>query len=323
MAKKEAVRDTGIVALVPADIPRPLPASKGRGRVAIIPGSVAIHAGETEADALAFAASLRDSFARYQEAHPALPATGHDMTMRGTDAKTGKPVPLAPIPPTPPRVGPVYRSRLSDGLAEHRCDATAGKVRVKYLIQPERGSRAYCVACVPDREPVKGIPVKCAECDATSYHGRYSYSAAESHEYRPVPVVTADTVTPLDIIDVPRIIPADLCEPYGRNVPRSGPPPRVVPAPVPPEPTRKARATRKATDKAPAKTTVPAAPRIVPIVQPEPARKAERGHRPAACERCGRADFKTDKGRAWHVENNPECAKYARADRHAYVALAS
>jgi hypothetical protein len=41
---------------------------------------------------------------------------------------------------------------------------------------------------------------------------------------------------------------------------------------------------------------------------PTPA-PAERDHRPDPCERCGRT-FRTDKGRAWHVANNPQCVKW-------------
>jgi hypothetical protein len=39
----------------------------------------------------------------------------------------------------------------------------------------------------------------------------------------------------------------------------------------------------------------------------------------APCPRCGRSDWRTPKGRAWHVENNPECGKYRRPDRHEYA----
>lgn len=346
MSASKAVRDTGIVALVPADIPRPLPASKGRAAVAILPGKVAIHAGESESDALAFAAALRASYAAYLEAHPRQEATGHDMTMRAT--VRGKPAPLAPIPPTPS--GPLHPSRLSDGLVAHRCDAApGGRVRTKYV-----RDRA-CVACEPDSSALRErhIPSHCGDCDSREWHAgpsaHYSHPLRRDHEYRPVPNDPLPVVPDIAYLDVPRIIPADLCEPYGRNVPRSGTAPRVAPALPAPEP--KPRATRKATAPKPVRepivdcgypgcgvrakyahehepepvreTTVSPEPRIVVPIVPEPARKPERGYRPEPCARCGRADFKTDKGRSWHVENNPDCAKYARPERHAYVALAS
>ena len=37
------------------------------------------------------------------------------------------------------------------------------------------------------------------------------------------------------------------------------------------------------------------------------------------CPRCLRVDFKTDKGRTWHVENNPECTRYVKPGEHAYA----
>lgn len=40
---------------------------------------------------------------------------------------------------------------------------------------------------------------------------------------------------------------------------------------------------------------------------------------PLACERCGRTDFRTPAGRAWHVENNPGCASLRKA-HHVYAA---
>jgi hypothetical protein len=37
------------------------------------------------------------------------------------------------------------------------------------------------------------------------------------------------------------------------------------------------------------------------------------------CPRCGRSDWRTPKGRTWHIENNPDCGKYRRPDRHQYA----
>lgn len=52
----------------------------------------------------------------------------------------------------------------------------------------------------------------------------------------------------------------------------------------------------------------------------EPTRP-ERGLRPGPCPRCGRADFRTEKGRAWHLANVPACTAYVRPGRHEYVTI--
>jgi hypothetical protein len=69
------------------------------------------------------------------------------------------------------------------------------------------------------------------------------------------------------------------------------------------------------------KNEVVSEPRMVVATIATPARKAERGHRPAPCHRCGRADFATDKGRAWHLEHNPSCAKRRQPERHTYTMI--
>lgn len=56
------------------------------------------------------------------------------------------------------------------------------------------------------------------------------------------------------------------------------------------------------------------------VRMPHPPR-AIRGYRPAPCHRCGRADFATDNGRAWHLENNPGCAKSRRPDKYQYITI--
>jgi hypothetical protein len=50
-----------------------------------------------------------------------------------------------------------------------------------------------------------------------------------------------------------------------------------------------------------------------------PATVAVDGGKLAPCERCGRTDFATAAGRAWHVANNPDCVKYRKPDRHQYI----
>ena len=52
-----------------------------------------------------------------------------------------------------------------------------------------------------------------------------------------------------------------------------------------------------------------------------PPTRAERSIRPAPCHRCGRADFRTEKGRTWHVANVPSCTAYVRPDRHEYATM--
>lgn len=46
---------------------------------------------------------------------------------------------------------------------------------------------------------------------------------------------------------------------------------------------------------------------------------AQDGGPKGPCPRCGRSDWRTPAGRTWHVENNPDCAKYRRTDRHQYA----
>lgn len=53
-----------------------------------------------------------------------------------------------------------------------------------------------------------------------------------------------------------------------------------------------------------------------PIVAPAAVTTAGIG----PCGRCGRTDWRTAAGRAWHVANNPDCAKYRKPGRHQYAA---
>jgi len=41
----------------------------------------------------------------------------------------------------------------------------------------------------------------------------------------------------------------------------------------------------------------------------------------APCPRCGRADWRTADGRAYHVDKLTACATFARPERHVYVAM--
>jgi hypothetical protein len=73
MAAKASVRDTGITALVPAILPLPRKGGARVGGIELRPGAVAIHAGETEADALAFVEALLASYAGMRKAEAAGP----------------------------------------------------------------------------------------------------------------------------------------------------------------------------------------------------------------------------------------------------------
>jgi len=42
-------------------------------------------------------------------------------------------------------------------------------------------------------------------------------------------------------------------------------------------------------------------------------------HGDRICPRCLRADFRTDKGRTWHVESNPDCVQYVKPSKHVYA----
>jgi hypothetical protein len=74
---------------------------------------------------------------------------------------------------------------------------------------------------------------------------------------------------------------------------------------------------------------------LAPVAAPEPPRRtstvAKVAPRPkpapsprsddmSPCERCGRSDWRTSAGRAWHVANNLDCEKYRKPGRHQYAA---
>lgn len=84
-------------------------------------------------------------------------------------------------------------------------------------------------------------------------------------------------------------------------------PRRVAPAPVV-APVRKVAARKVAPRKV---APVAAAPVMAPTIVASDSI--------APCDRCGRADWKSSNGRAWHVANNPECSKYRKVGRHVYV----
>lgn len=46
-----------------------------------------------------------------------------------------------------------------------------------------------------------------------------------------------------------------------------------------------------------------------------------RSLRPGPCPRCGRSDFRTEAGRAWHIASVPACRSYVRPDRHDYAMM--
>jgi hypothetical protein len=80
----------------------------------------------------------------------------------------------------------------------------------------------------------------------------------------------------------------------------------TVAPPAPPAPVAK---TRKVASRRTAEPTP------IPAPAPTPAPTGM-----GACDRCGRTDWKTPAGRAWHVDNNPDCAKYRKPGKHAYAA---
>jgi len=50
--------------------------------------------------------------------------------------------------------------------------------------------------------------------------------------------------------------------------------------------------------------------------EPEPIRLAK-GLEP--CPRCGRNDWRSKRGRAYHVDENPDCLRWRKPERHTYV----
>jgi hypothetical protein len=45
--------------------------------------------------------------------------------------------------------------------------------------------------------------------------------------------------------------------------------------------------------------------------------------RAGVCPRCGRSDFRTENGRAWHVANAPDCTRYVNPGKHEYRTVAA
>lgn len=52
-----------------------------------------------------------------------------------------------------------------------------------------------------------------------------------------------------------------------------------------------------------------------------PGEACDESHYP--CPRCGRSDFRTANGRAWHVANAPDCRRYVNREKHSYQAVAA
>ncbi len=303
MATKASVRDTGIVALVPCELPRPRKGGARVGGITLTAGSVAIHAGETEHDATAFAAAMRASYARYIEAHPPRDASGQDETITGPKARKAAAERASAYADVRRLV-----SKPSDGLVPHACaeDGETRKVRGKYV------NGRYCPACDPLAVPVKrdtSSRGQCADCSLAVWHTE----AYAGHPWRAIPM-TYETPA-LAMLDVPRpALPPDLYEPiaWRKVAPRPAPVARPVKAAAVRKAPRKARAPRKIESRPEPRMVAPA-----PVASP---RKPERGYRPAPCSRCGRNDFSTDKGRAWHLANNPSCANRRKPERHSYIA---
>ena len=42
-------------------------------------------------------------------------------------------------------------------------------------------------------------------------------------------------------------------------------------------------------------------------------------HGDRICPRCLRTEVRTEKGRTWHVESNPDCVQYVKPDKHVYA----
>jgi hypothetical protein len=57
--------DTGIVQTVKVTLPRPGPAIKGRGRVELRQGTIAVHAGDSVDAVVAFADAIRESWEKH------------------------------------------------------------------------------------------------------------------------------------------------------------------------------------------------------------------------------------------------------------------
>lgn len=240
---------TGAIGYVELDRPRPGPAAKGKGAVAVRPGPVAYYAGETEEDARAFAAVVNRSYAGLvkREAQRAVPER--------VSVKS-------PVIAYPSRFDPT-------GLVWHRCAAIGDgrKVRAKYL-----DAAGKCPLCIEDSCKLRRTPVE--------------------------PLFETQSLQILE-----KTLPADFTTPADHKplkvVARAKP--QVV------KPSVKAQ-------KAPKRAVKPAAPVMAPRVE------AHDGGT-LLCARCGRSDFRTPKGRDWHLANNPDCAKYRKSERHAYATL--
>jgi hypothetical protein len=191
MAAKASVRDTGITALVPAILPLPRKGGARVGGIELRPGAVAIHAGETEADALAFVEALLASYGRMRN------GLGAALPLPAGNGPRNVPVPA------------YFRPLNASRIAEMGRELSARKAA---------------------RQPVAVLPVKAAR--------------------KPVAIRKAAPVEPVIVTGTPVI-------------------------------------------------------------------------RAGVCPRCGRSDFRTENGRAWHVANAPDCTRYVNPGKHEYRTVAA
>ncbi len=178
----------------------------------------------------------------------------------------------------------LYRSTW-DGSALASWHKHDGRpVRVKYTSSTAPGGRSIvCPVCWDDRA---------------------AYAPKGGHNYEPIELDKLPFSVPAIALDESKWLPEDL------YTPANHPEPRALTPRVKVEPVAKAATPRKAAPRPVRKASVPVmAPAIV----------ARDGGKLAPCERCGRADWRTEAGRTWHVENNPDCAKYRKPERHVYA----
>jgi hypothetical protein len=222
MAAKASVRDTGITALVPAILPLPRKGGARVGGIELRPGAVAIHAGETEADALAFVEALLASYGRMRKAEAALP-------LPAGNGPRNVPVPA------------YFRPLNASRIAEMGRELSARKAARQPV--PVLAVRTVRKPSVSAREAARRAAGKLAGETQAEWRDRLM---AESRAAAPVETV----VEPIIVTGTPVI-------------------------------------------------------------------------RAGVCPRCGRSDFRTENGRAWHVANAPDCTRYVNPGKHEYRTVAA